>query len=176
MHGLLFTAFRTFTESEYPEANEVIWQGAPRHLLTSAYPDEDFEEYLRRTSQAVGETRERILRRFGIFAALSTFRLLYPDYYAAHDGALAFLSDVEERIHETVRKTIEGARPPHLDVTGVSDDTVMITYTSPRGLCALLDGLVTGVGRYYGERLRIEQTTCALRGDPAGCSFVVTRV
>jgi len=39
----------------------------------------------------------------------------------------------------------------------------------------LLDGLVTRGGRYFGERLRIEQTACMLNGDPAGSSFVMTR-
>jgi hypothetical protein len=175
MHGLIYTAFRTFTESEYPDSSGAIWRDAPRYMLSGAYSDEEFNTYVARTVQESGETRDRVLRRFGIFAALSTFRLLYPDYYAGHADALGFLLSVEDRIHETVRQTVAGATPPRLDVAPIDRDTVMITYTSERQLCALLDGLVTGVGRYFGESLRIEQTTCMLKGDAAGCSFVVSR-
>jgi predicted hydrocarbon binding protein len=144
-------------------------------MLTDAYGDDEFNTCVERTAQETGETRDRVLRRFGMFAAVSTFRLLYPDYYAAHADALSFLLSVEERIHETVRRTVSGAAPPRLDVTRIDQDTLMISYTSDRQLCALLDGLVTGVGRYYGESLSTDQTSCMLKGDAAGCSFVVTR-
>ena len=50
-----------------------------------------------------------------------------------------------------------------------------ITYTSPRQLCALIDGLVTGVARHYGETIEIEQPLCMLRGDAAGCTFFIMR-
>lgn len=49
-----------------------------------------------------------------------------------------------------------------------------ITYTSSRQLCELLEGLVIGAGKHYGDSLRIEQPLCMHRGDSAGCNFLVS--
>ena len=106
---------------------------------------------------------------------MSAFRLLYPDYYASSADTRAFLLGIEERIHEVVRRTIPDAAPPRLDIMPLGQTGVSITYTSPRQLCALIEGLVTGVARHYGETIEIEQPLCMLRGDTAGCTFFITR-
>ena len=173
MHGLIFTGFRAFVASEYPAIAAEIWAN-DRHLATAAYPDEEFAAVLQRTVELSGDPRATVLRRFGIYAGLSTFRLLYPDYYAAHDNTFSFLLDIEQQIHEVVRRTVPDAAPPHLDIRPLSSGGVSIAYTSSRGLCDLLEGLVVGVGRFYGDPLRIEQPLCLQRGDVAGCTFFVT--
>ena len=71
-----------------------------------------------------------------------------------------------------MRATIPDARPPQLDVQPLGEDGVRITYTSPRRLCTLLEGLVEGTATYYEERAEIAQAACMLRGDPA-CVFDV---
>lgn len=48
----------------------------------------------------------------------------------------------------------------------------MISYTSPRRLCRLLEGLVLGLGEHYGERVTVDEIQCQSRGDIA-CAFVV---
>lgn len=174
MHGVIFTTFRAFASSEYPSVSDRILEGR-RFLSTQAYDDAEFEAVVARTVELTGDTRETVLRRFGIFAGVSTFRLLYPAYYAAHTDTFEFLLDIEEQIHEVVRRTIPQAAPPRLDITALSDGRVSITYTSSRQLCELLEGLVMGVGRHYGDSLRIEQPLCMHRGDSAGCNFLVSR-
>lgn len=42
MHGLIFTAFRQFTQREWPEAQERILADAPIVVVTSVYDDADF--------------------------------------------------------------------------------------------------------------------------------------
>jgi hypothetical protein len=115
-----------------------------------------------------------VLRRFGIFAGISTFRLLYPDYYAEHDDTFSFLLDIEQRIHEVVRGTVPLAAPPHLDIRPLGAGGVSIAYTSGRQLCELLEGLVIGVSRFYGDAVQIDEPLCMHRGDTAGCTFFVT--
>lgn len=173
MHGLIFTGFRAFVESEYPRIAGEVWANE-RHLATEAYSDEEFEAILTRTIELSGDPRATVLRRFGIFAGVSTFRLLFPAYYASHDGTFTFLLDIEQQIHEVVRRTVTAAVPPHLDVRPLSGGGVSITYTSSRGLCELLEGLVVGVARFYGDAILIDQPLCMHRGDTAGCTFFVT--
>lgn len=175
MHGLIFTGFRAFTQSEYPKIAPELWRSAPRYLATGAYADEDFEVLVARAVELSKDSRRTLLRRFGIFTSLSTFRLLYPDYYASHSDTFGFLLDVEEQIHETVRRTVPDSAPPRLDIVDRGDAGLSITYTSPRQLCDLLDGLVVGVSRFYGDSITIEHPLCMNRGDAAGCTFFVSR-
>jgi predicted hydrocarbon binding protein len=43
---------------------------------------------------------------------------------------------------------------------------VLITYDSPRKLCAVARGIVRGVASHFGERIAIEGRRCMHRGDP----------
>jgi hypothetical protein len=173
MHGLIFTSFRAFVASEYPAIVDDDL-ATERYLATDAYPDEEFTAILGRTVERSGDSRETVLRRFGIFAGVSSFRLLYPAYYAEHDSTFSFLLDIEQRIHEVVRRTVPDAAPPHLDIRALSGGGVSIAYTSSRGLCELLEGLVVGVAHFYGDAVLIDQPLCMHRGDVAGCTFFVT--
>ena len=173
MHGLIFTSFRAFVGSEYPSIVRAVWADS-QYLASEAYGDEVFEALVERTAALSGESRTTVLRRFGIFAGVSTFRLLYPGFYAGHDNTFSFLLDIEQQIHEVVRQTIPDAAPPHLDIRPLSGGGVSIAYTSSRGLCDLLEGLVIGVGRFYGDALEIDQPVCVHRGDVPGCTFFVT--
>jgi predicted hydrocarbon binding protein len=50
---------------------------------------------------------------------------------------------------------------------------VLVSYTSERRLCRLLEGLVLGTAEHYGETLAVEEIQCMHQGDP-GCVFTVT--
>lgn len=173
MHGLIFTGLRRYTWTTFPEEAPAIWDGLPAYVQDESYPDEEFETVVGRIAEATGRPRDELLRDFGRFTGFWTFRALRSDYYEQTHGTRAFLLHVESRIHETIRRTTDGAAPPRLRVTPLGADGVTIAYTSSRGLCQLLEGLVAGVADYYGERFEIAQPLCMHRGDPA-CSFVVT--
>ena len=80
-----------------------------------------------------------------------------------------FLLGIETRIHELVRATVHGTAPPRLQVSPLGQG-VSISYTSERGLCALLEGLVLGAAGHYEEPYATDQVLCMHRGDPA-CVF-----
>jgi hypothetical protein len=173
VHGLVFSAFRRFTASELPQADERIWRGAPAYSPEDAYGDEEFEALVVRTAAESGSSREDVLRAFGRFTARVVFRELRPEFYEASGTTRQFLLDVELRIHRTLNETIRGAAPPRLHVVPFGTGGVSVTYTSDRGLCELLQGLVEGTAAYYGERFDIDHPICMHRGDEA-CAFFVT--
>jgi len=80
---------------------------------------------------------------------------------------------IEEKIHELVRATVPFAIPPRLQVRELGVGGVMITYTSERNLCELLDGLVRGTAAYYGESFEINELDCMKRGSALGCVFTL---
>jgi hypothetical protein len=173
VHGLVFAAFRRFTAAELPHADERIWRGAPAYSPEDAYGDEEFEALVARAAAETGMPREELLRSFGRFTAQFVFCELRPEFYEASGTTRQFLLDVENRIHRTLNETIRGAAPPRLHVVPFGAAGVSVTYTSERGLCDLLEGLVEGTAAYYGERFEIDHPICMHRGDEA-CAFFVT--
>ena len=73
-----------------------------------------------------------------------------------------------------MRATISGVSPPELHVQPFGEVGVLISYTSERQLCAMLEGLVLGTAAHYGEAVVADEIQCMRRGD-AGCVFTVTR-
>jgi len=172
VHGLIFSGLRRYTWTTFADEAQEIWDGLPSYVQDESYPDADFDAALQRVTELTGRPRDELLRDFGRFTGFWTFRALRPDYYEQTPGTRAFLLDVEARIHDEIRATTKGAAPPRLRVTPLGTAGLTIAYTSARGLCAMLEGLVAGVAAYYGERFDVSQPLCMHRGDPA-CSFVV---
>ena len=174
MHGLIFASLHDYTVRRLGEEHvSDIWSDRV-FQLTEAYEDEWFAAQLERLAVATGEPLDEVQRAFGSFAARETFLRLFPDYYAASGNTFAFLLGIEEKIHHLVRATIPGANPPRLHVQQLSELGVLVSYTSERKLCRLLEGLVRGTASHYGDDVLMEEIQCMHRGD-TGCVFTVVR-
>jgi len=174
VHGLIFASLRDYTAARLGEERAVALWGDQVFETTEAYDDQLFTAQLGRLAAASGEPMDEIQRGFGSFAAQTTFAGLYPAYYEESVDTFTFLLGIEEKIHELVRATIEGAYPPKLHVQPLNRLGVIVSYTSERRLCCLLEGLLLGTAEHYGEMLLVEEIQCMNDGDP-GCVFTVTR-
>ena len=174
MHGLIFASLRDYTiERLGADAASELWSDRIFET-TEAYDDEWFGAQLDRLAGAMGETRADVETGFGAFAGRTAFARLYPAYYTESGDIVTFLLGVEERIHEVVRTTIPGARPPRLHIHPPKETGVLISYTSERRLCRLLEGLVLGTAEKLGDAVEVDEVQCMERGDP-GCVFTVLR-
>ena len=174
MHGLIFAGLRDFSIARLGEEGAASVWADRAFETTEVYEDEWFRAQVARIAAAAGATEEETQRAFGVFAARRTFAGLYPGYYTANTDVFSFLLGIEEKIHELVRATVPGAAPPKLHVQPFRDLGVLVSYTSERGLCPLLEGLVTGTAEHYGDAVAIEQIQCQHHGD-TGCVFTVVR-
>lgn len=93
----------------------------------------------------------------------------YPDAFAARD-ARAFLSEVRH-VQALLARVCPGSGAPDLSVEGTPEGLALM-YGSPRGLCALVRGMIAGVAEHYDEPVAFEETACTARGAPA-CRFEV---
>jgi Haem-NO-binding len=172
VHGLIFASLRDYSvERLGAEAAGELWSDRVFEP-TEVYDDQWFTAQLERVVGTTGQTRDDVERDFGAFAARHTFAGLYPDYYASSRDSFSFLLGIEEKIHELVRATIPGATPPRLHVHALRGLGVLVSYTSERGLCRLLEGLVLGTAAHYGDEVDVEEIQCMRRGEP-GCVFTV---
>ena len=174
MHGLIFAGLRDYSVVRVGEARAAGLWADTSFQTTEAYADEQFSAQLERLAASTGETTDELLRGFGAFAATTTFAGLFPAYYEESPDTFGFLLGIEKKIHELVRATIPGAVPPRLHVHALRDLGVLVSYTSERMLCPLLEGLVRGTAEYYGDEVALEEIQCLRRGDP-GCVFTVLR-
>jgi hypothetical protein len=174
VHGLIFAGLRDYSAVRLGEERALeLWRDRIFDPA-AAYDDAWFAAQIERLAAATGESSADIQRGFGSFAAQQTFAALFPDYYEESKDTFAFLLGIEEKIHEVVRSTVRGASPPQLHVGALSEIGVLVSYTSERGLCKLLEGLVLGTAEHYGDEIMVEELQCMHRGDP-GCVFSVQR-
>lgn len=174
MHGLIFASLRDYSVVRLGEEDAAALWTDRVFEATEAYDDAWFAAQLERLVAATGELVDEVERGFGSFAARHSFVDLFPGYYEESADTLTFLLGIEEKIHEVVRATIRGASPPKLHVHPFGDIGVLVSYTSERGLCKLLEGLVIGTAEHYGDEIEVEEIQCMHRGDP-GCVFSVVR-
>ena len=174
MHGLIFASLRDYTVVRLGEERAVELWSDRIFELSEAYDDEWFDAQLARLASATCEPVAETQRGFGSFAAQETFARLFPAYYKESGNTVTFLLGIEEKIHELVRATIPGATPPRLHVQHRDDLGVLVSYTSDRKLCAMLEGLVRGTAEHYGEEVVLDEIQCMHRGD-TGCVFIVAR-
>lgn len=85
---------------------------------------------------------------------ISTFSEAYPGFFR-HDSAYQFLKSMND-VHVIVMKRIKGSVPPILDVTPISSKQVQFIYRSKRGMGDYLLGLISGVGHYFKEEIKVE--------------------
>jgi hypothetical protein len=171
---LIFASLRDYTTLRLDHERSVELWSDRVFQPHEAYDDEWFVAQLNRLGAATGETLDETQRGFGSFAAQETFARLFPDYYAESKDTFTFLLGIEETIHEVVRATIPGAAPPRLHVQPLRNVGVLVSYTSERKLCPLLDGLVRGTAAHYGDEVVVEEIQCMHSGD-TGCVFTVVR-
>jgi hypothetical protein len=177
VHGVILVELKKFVDTQVgADAWNALLKdaglGHKVYLATQQYPDDDVLRLLSAASSATGNAPESILKAFGHFLVADLVSV-YGAYIRPQWGALDLLEQVETTMHRAVRSQNPGATPPSLRSERVSPNEVIITYTSPRKLCALGEGLIAGVADHYKTALSVEQPTCMLRGE-SSCHLRVT--
>ncbi len=179
MHGLIVGELQRFVAAR---AGDGAWEGltadAPAPLQAAdpkaVHPDADVVAVIVKAAGALGADVQDVLRDFGEFlvpALLDHYRPLVTGEWSALD----LIEQTEAVIHTAVRLQQPGARPPALSVTRTATDELVVDYRSERRMCAVAEGIATGIAGQYGATFAITQTTCMLRGDEA-CAIHVKQV
>lgn len=82
-----------------------------------------------------------------------TFSKIYPGFFR-HESAFQFLNSMND-VHKIVMKKFKGSKPPILDVEPISSHDVYFIYRSQRGMEDYLYGLLSGVGKYFNEDIKV---------------------
>jgi hypothetical protein len=177
MLGIIHLELRKFVETrDGPAAwgELLVDAGLPGELgydPRDQYPDDEMNAVIAAAARRTGRPAAAVLEDFGEFVAPHLLTL-YPNLIRPEWRTLDFLVNTERAIHQVVRLNSAEARPAFLRCVRPMPDEVVLSYSSPRRLCAFARGLVKGVARHYRERVAIMEITCMHRGAPA-CTMSV---
>lgn len=126
---------------------------------TKNYPDEELFAIVSVICNTLQVALPDIMKAFGEYL----FHFLhksYPMFADQKPDFFEFISSIDGVIHVEVHKLDENAQTPTIKVEQVNADEALLSYYSPRKLCHLAEGLLTGAGRHYGIEVRISQSQC----------------
>jgi hypothetical protein len=175
MKGVVFNVVEEFVTSQWSSdvwddlLDDAAVDGAYTTLGT--YPDEDLQALVAAASARFEMEPDDLLRVVGQYA-FSGLGRRYPHFVEGHDGARTFLPTVNDIIHPEVLKLMPGATLPEFAIDQGDDGVMSMTYSSPRDLCLLAEGLILGAGDHFGEDLEVHQSSCRHRGDTS-CVIVI---
>ncbi|HEX6766838.1 MAG TPA: heme NO-binding domain-containing protein [Polyangiaceae bacterium] len=178
MHGLIHLELQKFVESKLgAEAWGTLLKRANLasevYTPLASYPDEQMLALVREAVGMSGLPPTALLEAFGEFLVPS-YLAIYSSFLKSEWRTLDVLEHTEETIHRVVRMRHQGAEPPRLRAERTRPNEVVMTYDSPRRLCAVARGIARGIANKFDETITIEDRSCMHRGDPA-CILVFRR-
>jgi hypothetical protein len=138
---------------------------AGSYTSLGSYPDEEIVKLVVAGADALSMSPTEVLRWFGR-EAMPLLAKRYPVFFNGHRTAQSFILSVNDIIHPEVRKLYAGAHCPFFRFEQTKGGVLLMTYDSPRKLCALAQGFIEGAGNYYGQAMTVEHLTCMNHGDP----------
>ena len=178
MKGVINKGIQELVESRFgSEAWESVKEKAgceePFFAVSEDYPDEMTEKLAKAASEVSGLSLEQVMVEFGKFWVPNTGKANYGTYFAiAGSNPREFLLNMNE-VHRHVTKSISNATPPHFECEELPDGRLLMVYESERGLCAVMRGLIMGVGILFDQTLEVQEIKCKHKGDQQ-CVMEVT--
>ena len=171
MHGIIHVELQKFVIARHGEQawHDLVHRaGLEREIMTplKAYPDEHLVQLVKGASELTGINVVALLEAFGE-ALVPSYMTLYGALIKPEWRTLDVIEHTEETIHRVVRLRQPGAQPPRLRARRSAPDEVILTYDSPRKLCAIARGIARGLARHFSERIGIDESSCMLLGDPS---------
>ena len=145
--------------------------GAYTSLGTYSY--EEFGAIVGAMARAAGLTPTDTLRLVGRrgFGPLASRA---PHVLDGLEDWRSVLRSLDGIIHPEVKKIYADAEVPSFSALDEGDG-MLVTYRSPRRLCALADGLMRGAGEWFGTELNVVHETCVAAGAES-CTMRVSEV
>ena len=178
MKGIVFNLLEEVTVQHYGEGtwDKLLQARGLTGAYTSlgSYPDEEILGLVCSASEVLSSTPFEVLRWFGFHAMPLLFQR-YPGFFRDQYSTRAFLLSVNHIIHPEVRKIYPGAQVPTFEFLDTPDGGLIMTYRSPRKMCALAQGFAEGAAKHYGETVAFRHLECMHKGDEKClCSIAFT--
>jgi len=178
MKGIINKGIQELVETKFGStAWEKVKLGAgceePFFAIMNDYPDDTTFALVKSASEVSGLPLETVMVEYGKFVVPNTLREQYPSYFKlAGSSPREFLLNMD-RVHEHVTRSVSKPMPPRFEYEDLPDGRLLMKYGSKRGLCAVLRGLILGVGVLFDQELQVQEISCMQKDDPQ-CVMEIT--
>lgn len=67
-------------------------------------------------------------------------------------------------IHQAIHRHNASRKPPKISAMRENNDLLVLRYESERKMCAVVKGIIRGLGEQFGEAFQVEEIQCMHRG------------
>ena len=163
MKGIVFREFLEMVDREFSPAltetvicKSVVPSGGA-YTSVGYYPSEEMQYLVSALSLETGVSVSQLLKQFGRYLMVS-FTKIFPQYFELSVDILNLAENLDKHFHAEVRRLYDDAEVPELPAQRISDDEVILTYRSVRGMADLAEGLLEGGIAFYGHPVVLERT------------------
>jgi predicted hydrocarbon binding protein len=178
MYGLVNLAVRdlivtNFGADKWEEVKRRAGFSPDTFNRMEAYPDDLTYRLVGAVSEVLGISPDQALTAFGEFWVLYTGREGYGHLFDIAGTSLKDFLHNLDNLHSRVGQNFSQLVPPSFVAEDLDERTVkMHYYTQRAGLCAMVVGLLTGLGKHFKTDVTVEQPAC-VRDGHEHCEFVV---
>lgn len=171
--GIQEMLVKNFGTEAWEQVKSLSGCDEPFFAISNDYPDEITGALIKAASEVSGLPTETIMIEYSKFMVPNTLKEQYPTYFRLFGTSpREFLLNMD-RVHEHATRNILKSMPPRFEYKQLPDGRLLMKYKSERKLCAVLQGLILGVGILFNQELGVRQTACMHKGD-AQCVMEIT--
>ncbi len=128
------------------------------------YPDSDLFAIVVYLSKKTSVPVDDLVFDFGKYM-FPVFYKKFPVFFEKMTSSIEFLKTLNNIIHVEVKKLFEDATPPLIQIEELSDDWIVLKYSSERKLCRLLEGLLEGLALHFNQTISYTHKECMKEGS-----------
>lgn len=151
------TIISKFDRSKWTEI--MVASGLNPNMMILSIMDIDdgvIMKIVKNSCEALHLSVEELADLFGEYWMNSFATRTYRNYYGTCQNAKDFFLKLNE-IHQKVTSSIESSKPPKFEYEWETDNVLILTYLSERGLIDFVVGLAKGVGKYFKQNLLVKK-------------------
>ena len=170
MKGIVFIVLSELVETQHGiEAwEEILQEVKPEcegvYISTASYPDDEMIKYVKAISKKLSLPSTEITKVFGRYL-FNELNDKYGFFTKQCANLFEFLDSIENVIHKEVRKLYQDVNLPTIDCTVDSPNEMLMLYHSPRKLCYLAEGLISGAADHFEEPIALTHEKCMHDGE-----------
>ena len=163
MKGVVFDILRDMVEENYGmEGWQAILDKSGSdglYISTQTYEDAELMGLVSAASDITKISVSDLVFAFGEYMVPSFYKR-YPSFFDNAENFIKFLVSVDQIIHVEVRKLFPDAGLPTFDYNDEKSNHLTMIYKSPRKLCRLAEGLISGSAKHFNEKYILKHDPC----------------
>jgi hypothetical protein len=162
MKGIVFCEFLEMVEETFsPDIadriiNESELQSGGAYTAVGTYPHSELIKLVAKLAEVSGTSANQLIRSFG-HHLFQRFTELYPMFFDSIEDTLSFLETIDNHVHIEVRKLYPDAELPRFQCERISEDSLVMNYSSHRPLADLAHGLIEGASAHWNKQFKVHR-------------------